>query len=128
VVTFERSRMVREAQDPGESVVALIDYQPRMFVALGSHDREVVLNNAVALAKAAKLFGVPVVLSTVAIKTFNGGLQPEIQSLFPAQDPIDRTTMNSWEDKKFRSAVTYYERKKRTSGPCNAPSRPARCR
>jgi nicotinamidase-related amidase len=107
--------MVREGQDlltPGESVVALIDYQPRMFVAVSSHDREVVLNNAVALAKAAKLFDVPVVLSTVAVKTFNGGLQPEIQALFPDQDPIDRTTMNSWEDKKFRSAVTGYERKK----------------
>jgi nicotinamidase-related amidase len=108
--------MVREGQDlltPGESVVALIDYQPRMLLAVGSHDRQTVLNNAVALAKTAKLFDVPVVLSTVAVKMSNGGgLQPEIQALFPDQDPIDRTTMNSWEDKKFRTAVTGYERKK----------------
>ena len=107
--------MVREGQcllTPGESVVALIDYQPQMFFAVGSHDRHVVLNNAVALAKAARLFNVPVVLSTVAAKTFSGELQPEIQALFPDQSPIDRTTMNSWEDKNFRSAVTGFGRKK----------------
>jgi nicotinamidase-related amidase len=107
--------MIREGQDlltPGESVVALIDYQPQMLLAVGSHDSRTVINNAIALAKAAQLFGVPVVLSTVAVKTFNGGIAPEIQALFPDQDPIDRTTMNSWEDKKFRTAVTRYERKR----------------
>jgi nicotinamidase-related amidase len=107
--------MVREGQGlltPEESVVALIDYQPQMFFAVGSHDRYVVLNNAVALAKASRLFNVPVVLSTVAAKRFSGELQPEIQALFPDQDPIDRTTMNSWEDKNFKSAVTGYGRKR----------------
>ena len=107
--------MVREGQcllTPGESVVALIDYQPQMFFVVGSHDPKVVLNNAITLAKAAVLFDVPVVLSTVAAKAFSGALQPEIQGLFPDLDPIDRTTMNSWEDKKFKSAVTGYERKK----------------
>jgi nicotinamidase-related amidase len=107
--------MVREGQcllTPQESVVALIDYQPQMFFGVGSHDRHAVLNNAVAIAKAAKLFNVPVVLSTVAAKTFGGDLQPEIRTLFPDQDPIDRTTMNSWEDKSFRAAVTGFGRKK----------------
>jgi len=107
--------MAREGQcllTPGESVVALIDYQPQMFFGVGSHDRYAVLNNAVTLAKAAQLFNVPVVLSTVAAKSFSGELQPEIQALFPDQDPIDRTTMNSWEDKNFKSAVTGFERKK----------------
>jgi nicotinamidase-related amidase len=107
--------MVREGQcllTPGESVVALIDYQPQLFFGIGSHDRRLVLNNAVALAKAARLFNVPVVLSTVAAKGFSGDLQPEIQAVFPDQDPIDRTTMNSWEDKNFKSAVTDFGRKK----------------
>ena len=107
--------MAREGQcllTPGESVVALIDYQPQMFFGVGSHDRYAVLNNAVTLAKAAKLFNVPVVLSTVAAKSFSGELQPEIQALFPDQDPIDRTTMNAWEDRNFKSAVTGFERKK----------------
>jgi nicotinamidase-related amidase len=97
---------------PGESVVALIDYQPQMFFGVGSHERHMVLNNAVALAKAARLFGVPVVLTTVAAQTFSGALSPEIQEIFPDQVPIDRTTMNSWEDKSFRAAVTGFGRKK----------------
>src|ERR1700730_12143669 len=93
---------------PGESVVALIDYQPQMFFGVGSHERHMVLNNAVALAKAAKLFGVPVVLTTVAAQTFSGALLPEIRGVFPDQSPIDRTTMNSWEDKNFAAAVTSF--------------------
>ena len=79
---------------PGETVVALIDYQPQMFFGVGSHERHMVLNNAVALAKAAQLFGVPVVLTTVAAQTFSGALVPEIQDIFPDQVPIDRTNMN----------------------------------
>src|SRR5882724_2919802 len=97
---------------PGESVVALIDYQPQMFFGVGSHERHMVLNNAVALAKAAKLFDVPVILTTIAAKSFSGDLLPEIQALFPDQAPIDRTTMNSWEDKNFYAATTGFGRKK----------------
>src|SRR5215831_17200413 len=107
--------MVKEGQrllSPGESVVALIDYQPQMFFGVGSHDRQAVLNNAVTLAKTASLFNVPVVLSTVAAKTLSGDLLPEIQAVFPDEKPIDRTTMNSWEDKRFKSAVTGFGRNK----------------
>jgi len=106
------SRKLESLLTPGESVVALIDYQPQMFFGVGSHERHMVLNNALALAKAAKLFNVPVVLTTVAAKTFSGDLLPEIQSVFPDQAPIDRTTMNSWEDKRFNAAVTGFGRKK----------------
>ena len=56
------------------------------------------------------MFDVPVVLTTVAAQTFSGALLPEIQAIFPDQAPIDRTTMNSWEDKKFNAAVTGYGR------------------
>jgi nicotinamidase-related amidase len=97
---------------PRESVVALIDYQPQMFFGVGSQDRHVVLNNAVALAKAAKLFDVPVILTTAATKTFGGDMLPEIQAIFPDQTPIVRTTMNSWEDANFRFAATNFGRKK----------------
>jgi nicotinamidase-related amidase len=96
---------------PRESVVALVDYQPHMLLAVGSHAREQVLNNAVVLAKAANLFDVPVVLTTIAVKPFSG-LLPEIQAVFPDQQPIARTTMNSWEDENFRAAVTTYGRTK----------------
>jgi nicotinamidase-related amidase len=83
-----------------------------MLFGIGSHDRQSVLNNAVTLAKAASLFNVPVVLSTVAAKTFSGDLLPEIQAVFPDEKPIDRTTMNSWEDRRFKSAVTGFGRNK----------------
>jgi nicotinamidase-related amidase len=83
-----------------------------MFVSIGSHERQRVLNSAVALAKAARLFEVPVVLTTVAARRFNGGLLPEIQAIFQDQEPIDRTTMNPWEDKNFKAAVTEFGRKK----------------
>src|SRR6516164_2107556 len=97
---------------PRESVVALVDYQPHMLFAVGSHAREQVLNNAVVLAKAANLFEVPVVLTTIAAKGFSGDFMPQIQALFPDQLPIARTTMNSWEDENFRAAVTTYGRTK----------------
>lgn len=82
------SRRLECLLTPGESVVALIDYQPQMFFGVGSHERHVVLNNAVALAKAANLFDVPVILTTVAAQTFSGALLPEIQAVFPDQVPI----------------------------------------
>jgi nicotinamidase-related amidase len=97
---------------PNETVVALIDHQPQMFLGVGSHERLTVLNNAVALAKAANLFGVPVVLTTISAKTFSGELAPEIQALFPDQMPLDRSNMNAWEDRAFRAAVAGFGRKK----------------
>ena len=106
------SRKLEGLLTPGESVVALIDYQPQLLFGVGSHERHVVLNNAVALAKATKLFDVPVILTTVAAQPFSAALLPEIQAVFPDQVPIDRTTMNSWEDKKFNAAVTGFGRKK----------------
>ena len=106
------SRRLECLLTPGESVVALIDYQPQMFFGVGSHERHGVLNNAIALGKAANLFDVPVILTTVAAQTFTGALLPEIQAVFPDQVPIHRTTMNSWEDKKFNAAVTGFGRKK----------------
>jgi nicotinamidase-related amidase len=97
---------------PNECVVALIDHQQQMFFGVGSHERHMIVNNAVALAKAAKLFNVPVVLTTISAGSFSGALVPEIQAVFPDQVPIDRTTMNSWEDRRFRTAVENFGRKK----------------
>jgi nicotinamidase-related amidase len=98
--------------NPTDCVVALVDHQPQMFFGVGSHVRETIVNNATALAKSAKLFKVPLVLTTVAAKTFSGDLMPEIQAVFPEQQPIDRTTMNSWEDKNFKAAIEKTGRKK----------------
>jgi nicotinamidase-related amidase len=69
-------------------------------------------NNVTGLAKAAKVFNVPVILTTVAERTFSGPMFPEIQKVFPDQKPIDRTTMNTWEDARVVKKVQEYGKKK----------------
>src|SRR5579872_5785906 len=101
-----------ELLTPSNCVVALIDHQPQMFFGVESANRETIINNVVALAKAAKIFKVPTILTTVAAKTFSGPLIPQLQTVFPDQKPIDRTSMNSWEDKNFVAAVEKTKRKK----------------
>jgi nicotinamidase-related amidase len=104
--------MAKELLTPDSCVVALIDYQPQMFFGTASHDRTVILQNVQAVAKAAKLFKVPTILSTVAAKSFSGDMLPEVQSVFPQFVPIDRTSMNAWEDKNFRKAIEDTGKKK----------------
>lgn len=94
------------------AALALIDYQPAMFFGVQSHDRMLIMHNAVVLAKAAKLFKIPTILSTVAKDTFSGPLAPEITSIFPDQKLIDRTSINAWLNKDFRKAIETTRRKK----------------
>ncbi len=97
---------------PDNCVVALIDFQPQMLFGVSNFDRQTIINNTVALSKAAKVFDVPVVLTTVETKSFSGNLWPQIQAVFPNQAPIERSTMNSWDDKNFVAAIEKSGRKK----------------
>ena len=97
---------------PQNSAIALIDYQPAMYQGVQSHDRLVVMNNVQILAKAAKLFKIPMVLTTVARDTFSGPFMPEVADLFPKNDIIDRTSMNAWLNENFRNAVAATGKKK----------------
>ena len=97
---------------PDNSVVALIDHQSQMLFGVTNFDRQGVINNVVALAKAARVFDLPVVLSTVESKSFSGNLWPQIQAVFPGKVPIERTSMNSWDDKNFVAAIEKTGRKK----------------
>ena len=97
---------------PDNCVVALIDFQPQMLFGVSNFDRQTIINNTVALSKAAKVFDVPVVLTTVETKSFSGNLWPQIQAVFPNQAPIERSTMNSWDDKNFVAAIKKSSRKK----------------
>src|ERR1700680_197009 len=90
---------------PDNCVLTLIDLQPQMLFGVANFDRQAIINNNVALAKAARVFGVPVVLSTVETRSFSGNMWPQVQAVFPNQLPIERTTMNSWDDKDFVAAV-----------------------
>ena len=97
---------------PENCAIALIDYQPAMYQGVQSHDRLETLNNVQVLAKTAKLFNIPTVISTVAKDTFSGPFMPEVTGLFPKQNIIDRTSMNAWLDAGFRKAVHATGRKK----------------
>jgi nicotinamidase-related amidase len=97
---------------PDNCVVAMIDLQPQMLFGVSNFDRQSIINNNLVLAKAAKVFNVPVVLSTVETKSFSGNMWPQIQAVFPNQEPIERSSMNSWDDPKFVAAVEKTGRKK----------------
>src|SRR5437588_6941251 len=97
---------------PENCVVAIIDLQPQMLFGMANFDRQGIINNNVALSKAARVFGVPVVLSTVETKSFSGNMWPQIQAVFPDQAPIERTSMNSWDDGNFVAAIERSGRKK----------------
>jgi len=98
--------------DPTQAVIALIDHEPQMFFGVESDCRNSVLNSVVGLAETAKAFGVPVILSTVEANTFSGPLVSKVQNVFPDIVPIDRTTLNAWEDTNFKKAVKKTGRKK----------------
>ena len=97
---------------PDNCVVALIDHQPQMMFGVAGVDRQSIINNTVALGKAARVFDVPVVLSTVETKSFSGNLWPQIRAVFPEQPAIERSSMNSWDDKNFVAAIKATGRKK----------------
>jgi nicotinamidase-related amidase len=98
--------------DPNNHVLILIDHQPQMAFATRSIDVAELRNNTTGLAKSAKVFNVPTILTSVAAETFSGPLFPELQAVFPGQKPIDRTTMNCWEDKRIVDAVKRTGKKK----------------
>jgi nicotinamidase-related amidase len=97
---------------PDNCVVTIIDLQPQMLFGVSSFDRQSIINNNLILAKAARVFDVPVVLSTVETESFSGHMWPQIKAVFPHQSPIERSSMNSWDDQNFVAAVEKTGRKK----------------
>ena len=96
---------------PKHSVLILIDHQPFQFANLHSHEPMMIVNNVIGLAKAAKIFDVPTILTTV-VEDRGGKLIKGLQELFPNQKPIDRTWINTWEDARVVEAVKKTGRKK----------------
>lgn len=94
-----------EVLTPQNCQVIFIDHEPQMAFAVQSIDRQVLKNNAVALAKAAKLFRVPTTITTVETEAFSGYTYPELLDVFPDAVLLDRSSMNSWDDKKVRDAL-----------------------
>jgi nicotinamidase-related amidase len=89
---------------PKDSVLLLIDHQPFQFANLHSHEPTMIVNNVIGLAKTAKIFGVPTILTTV-VGERGGHLIKGLQDVYPEQKPIDRTYINTWEDARVVEAV-----------------------
>ncbi len=97
---------------PHDSALVLIDFQPQMLFGVANIDRATLVNNVVMLAKVAKEFGVPTVLTSVETEGFSGYMLPQILDVFPGQEVVERTSMNSWDDAGFRKAVEATGKKK----------------
>ena len=101
-----------EILSPDNSVLLLIDYQPQMIFGVASIDSQVLKNNLIALAKSAKLFNIPTVITSVETESFSGFVFPELLDVFPNQDILERSSMNSWDSAAVRKAIAATNRKK----------------
>ncbi len=104
--------MITELLNPQNSAVIFIDHQPQMTFGVANIDRQTLFSNVLLLARAARIFKVPTILTTVETNSFSGNMWPQLLDIFPDQAPIERTSMNSWEDEKFVAAVQAAGRKK----------------
>jgi nicotinamidase-related amidase len=94
-----------EVLTPDNCQLIFIDHQPQMAFGVQSIDRQTLKNNTVGLAKAAKIFGIPTVITTVETESFSGHTYPELLAVFPEAPLLERTSMNSWDDQKVRDAL-----------------------
>ncbi|NKJ43996.1 MULTISPECIES: hydrolase [unclassified Novosphingobium] len=106
-MTFHAKSLI----NPDDTVFLFVDHQPQMSFGVTSIDRQLLKNNTVALAKAAKLFGAPIILTAVETKSFSGYIWPELLDVVQ-QTPIERTSMNSWDSAELVAAVKATGRKK----------------
>jgi nicotinamidase-related amidase len=96
---------------PENCVLLLIDHQPFQLANVNSHEPTMVINNVTGLAKIAKAYGIPTILTTVTEER-GGVIFKQIQAVFPDQKPINRTFINAWEDRRVVEAVKKTGRKK----------------
>ena len=101
-----------EVLTPQNCQLLFIDQQPQMAFGVQSMDRQMLKNNVVALAKAARLFKILTTITAVETESFSGYTYPELLDVFPDQKLLERTSMNSWDDKKVRDALKGHNRNK----------------
>jgi nicotinamidase-related amidase len=94
-----------------DSAVVFIDHQPQMTFGVASIERASLINNVTLLAKVAKEFKVPAVITAVETESFSGYVWPQLLDVFPGQPVVERTSMNSWDDEGFREAIKATGRK-----------------
>jgi nicotinamidase-related amidase len=96
---------------PEDSVLVFIDHQPQMTFGVSSIDRAMLVNNVTLLARVAKEFNVPTIITAVETESFSGYVWPQLLDIFPGQEVIERTSMNSWDSPEFRAAIEATGRK-----------------
>ncbi len=101
-----------EVLTPQNSQIIFIDHQPQMAFGVQSIDRQTLKNNVVGLAKAAKVFDIPAIITTVETESFSGYTYPELLDVYPEKKVLERTSMNSWDDQKVRDQLAANGRKK----------------
>ncbi len=106
------SKSKLEVLTPDNCQLIFIDHQPQMAFGVQSIDRQTLKNNVVGLAKGAKIYGIPTVITTVETESFSGHTYPELLAVFPEAPLLERTSMNSWDDRKVRDALAANKRRK----------------
>src|SRR5438067_4369045 len=96
---------------PQDSAIVFIDHQPQMLFGVGGIDRAAFINNVTLIAKAAKEFKVPAILTAVETEGFSGYVFPQLLDVFPGQEVVERSSMNSWDSEGFRKAIEATGRK-----------------
>lgn len=94
-----------------DTAIVFIDHQPQMTFGVANIDRATLMNNVVLMAKVAKEFNVPAVLTSVETESFSGYVWPQLLDVFPGQKVVERSSMNSWDDLGFRKAIEATGRK-----------------
>lgn len=110
--TIQAKRTEKGLLTPDNCVFAVIDMQPQMLFGVANFDRQTIINNVLMLAKASRIFDVPIVLSTVETNAFSGKMWPQLRAVYPDHEVIERSTMDSWDDKNFVAAIEKTGRKK----------------
>ncbi len=88
-----------------DTAIVFIDHQPQMSFGVDHIDKAKLLNNVVMLAKMAKIFNIPTVLTAVETESFSGYIWPQLLNVFEGKKVIERTSMNSWDSEEFRAAI-----------------------
>ncbi len=110
---FTRDPLKDELLTPQNCALLIIDIQPLQVTSVASMDRRELVTNIVTVAKTARLYGAPIVLSTVNVERVNSpGTIPQLMDVLPGAVALDRTFINSWEDTAFRAAVEATGRRK----------------
>ena len=97
---------------PNNCAVILVDYQSQLALTISSTDEETLIHNAINLAKIAKTFNIPTVLTTIGETSFGGPIFSKLQEIFPDQKPLGRTTLSVFEDTKTLTTMEKIGRNK----------------